>query len=181
MGNTASGEPVKLRIGVVGCGTAGPVAATLLARQGHQVELFERAPECRAVGAGFLLQPSGMTVLRELGIEDEVLSHAAKVDRLHIVEPSGETLLDLHYGEIGEGWFGCGLHRPVLLHHLIRAMEDAGVLMKWDWEAISAERENDGWKLTSAKGEVRGGFDLLIICDGARSKLRDLVGGSNRG
>lgn len=172
---------MKLRIGVVGCGTAGPAAATLLARQGHDVELFERAPECKAVGAGFLLQPSGMTVLRELGIEDEVLAHAAKVDRLHIVEPSGETLLDLPYGEMGEGWFGSGLHRPVLLHHLIRAMEEAGVRVSWDWEIVSAERENDGWQLKSAKGEVRGGFDLLIICDGARSKLRDLIGGSNRG
>ncbi len=58
----------KLRIAIVGCGTAGPAAAVLLKRQGHEVVLFERAPECKAVGAGFLLQPSGMAVLEELGI-----------------------------------------------------------------------------------------------------------------
>jgi 2-polyprenyl-6-methoxyphenol hydroxylase-like FAD-dependent oxidoreductase len=179
----ASGEPAKLRIGVVGCGTAGPAAATLLARQGHEVELFERAPECKAVGAGFLLQPSGMSVLRELGIEEEILAHAARVDRLHIVQPDGETLLDLKYGDLGENWFGCGLHRPVLLHHLMRVMDAAGVTAKWGWEIISAERETGGWKLVSASGETSGGFDLLIICDGARSKLRALVGngGTNRG
>ncbi len=58
----------KLRVAIVGCGSAGPAAATLLARQGHEVRLFERASECRPVGAGFLLQPSGLAVLEELGM-----------------------------------------------------------------------------------------------------------------
>lgn len=65
------------RIAIFGCGTAGPAAAVLLQRQGHQVVLFERANECKAVGAGFLLQPSGMGVLKELGILESVLAHAA--------------------------------------------------------------------------------------------------------
>ena len=101
---------------------AGPAAAVLLSRQGHEVVLFERADECKAVGAGFLLQPSGMVVLKELGILEDVLAHAAKVDRLHVLDAGGDTLLDLHYREIGQGSFGAGLHRPVLLHHLIEAM-----------------------------------------------------------
>src|SRR6478672_3082774 len=104
-----------LRIAIVGCGTAGPAAAVLLRRQGHEIILFERAPECKAVGAGFLLQPSGMAVLEELGIMAEVLAHAAKVDCLHVIDSEGGTLLDLKYGELGQGSFGAGLHRPVLL------------------------------------------------------------------
>ena len=91
--------PPPLRIAVVGCGSAGPAAAVLLRRQGHEVVLFERAPDCKAVGAGFLLQPSGMDVLRELGILEPVLAHAARVTRLHVLESTGNTLLDLRYGE----------------------------------------------------------------------------------
>jgi FAD-dependent urate hydroxylase len=106
-----------LRIAIVGCGTAGPAAAVLLKRQGHDVVLFERAEECKVVGAGFLLQPSGMVVLKELGILEDVLAHAAKVGRLHVLDSGGDTLLDLNYCEIGQGRFGAGLHRPVLLHH----------------------------------------------------------------
>ncbi|RYD31286.1 MAG: FAD-dependent monooxygenase [Verrucomicrobiaceae bacterium] len=173
----------KLRIAVVGCGTAGPAVSILLSRQGHEVVLFERAAECKAVGAGFLLQPSGMVVLKQLGILDEVLSHAAKVDRLHVLDVDGDTLLDLNYQELGRESFGAGLHRPVLLHHLIGCMSDAGVEVCWGWEVGSAVRRDGKWALTATTGQERDSFDLLIVADGARSKLRDLAGqgGVNRG
>jgi 2-polyprenyl-6-methoxyphenol hydroxylase-like FAD-dependent oxidoreductase len=172
-----------LRIAIVGCGTAGPAAAILLRRQGHETVLFERTPDCKAVGAGFLLQPSGMQVLRELGILEPVLAHAAKVNRLHVLEQSGSTLLDLHYEELGHGLFGAGLHRPVLLEHLIRAMRQADVEICWGWEIERATCDQEFWTLRSTDGRQRAGFDLLIVADGARSRLRDIVGtgGVNRG
>lgn len=172
-----------LRIAIVGCGTAGPAAAVLLKRQGHEVILFERAKECKAVGAGFLLQPSGMVVLKELGILGEVLARAARVDRLHVLDMGGHTLLDLRYAEIGQESFGAGLHRPVLLHHLIQAMREAKVEVCWDWEIEAASRSEGRWSLRSTRGEKCCGYDLLIVADGARSRLRDLVGtgGVNRG
>ncbi len=176
-------KPKSLRIAIVGCGTAGPAAAALLSRLGHEVALFERAEECQAVGAGFLLQPSGMGVLKELGILDAVLAHAAKVDFLHVLDDGGKTLLDLNYRELGQGSFGAGLHRPVLLHHLIDAMRAARVEVRWGWEVGHASRSENYWTLTSTTGDECGGFDLLVVADGARSKLRELVetGGVNRG
>jgi 2-polyprenyl-6-methoxyphenol hydroxylase-like FAD-dependent oxidoreductase len=175
--------PPTLRIAIVGCGTAGPAAAVLLRRLGHEVVLFERAPDCKAVGAGFLLQPSGMEVLRGIGILDDILAHAAKVDRLHVLEAGGGTLLDLKYRELGEGNFGAGLHRPVLLHCLIQAMRDAAVEVRWGWEITGVSRSANQWTLAAADGRSCGGFDLLIVADGARSQLRELAGtgGVNRG
>ena len=61
-----------MRIGIVGAGTAGLAAAALLARAGHAVEVLERAPDPGPVGAGLLLQPTGMAVLERLGVLDEV-------------------------------------------------------------------------------------------------------------
>ena len=165
-----------LRIAIIGCGTAGPAAAVLLKRLGHDIVLFERAEECKAVGAGFLLQPSGMVVLKELGILDQVLAHAAKVERLHILNSGGETLLDLNYQELGPEYFGAGLHRPVLLHHLINAMSAEGVGVRWGVEIESISRVDHRWILKSIQGHECGAFDLLIIADGARSKLRDHAG-----
>ncbi|MFD0896073.1 FAD-dependent monooxygenase [Luteolibacter ambystomatis] len=173
----------KLRIAVVGCGSAGPAAATLLERAGHEVVVFERAPECRAVGAGFLLQPSGMAVLDELGIRGAVLERAGKVERLHVVDRREKTVLDLRYAELGEGMFGAGLHRPVLLHFLLQALQVAGVEVRWGAEVADVVRCDDKWTLTMADGGREAGFDLLIVADGARSALRGKLGlqGSDRG
>ena len=52
-----------LRIGIVGYGTGGQAASLLLARDGHRVEVFEQAPHLGPVGAGFLLQPTGLAFL----------------------------------------------------------------------------------------------------------------------
>ena len=174
---------MTLRVAIVGCGTAGPAAAILIRRLGHEVVLFERAEECKAVGAGFLLQPSGMGVLEEIGILTPILAHAAKVTSLNVLNFDGSTLLNLAYRELGENLFGAGLHRPVLLHFLIEAMQAENVEVRWGWEVAHTARKGGKWTLTSSAGATRAGFDLLIIADGARSQLRSIVetGGVNRG
>jgi len=172
-----------MRIAVVGCGSAGPAAAVLLKRQGHDVHVFERADGCRPVGAGFLLQPSGMAVLRELGIYDDVLRFGGKVERLHVVGSAGSDLFQLHYRELGEGMFGLGLHRPVLLHFLLGALRDAGVPVHWGCEVTSLERGPGGWNIQLGGEGWERGFDMLVVADGARSLLRRMLGfvGVDRG
>lgn len=166
-----------MKIAVVGCGAAGAAAAVFLKRDGHDVVVFEQAPEIRAVGAGFLMQPSGMEVLRELGIHDEVVSHASIVKRLHVLERDGRDLMELRYGEIGEGMFGAGLHRPVVIGALIALAEKEGVEIRWGSRVETARRLADGWEIC---GE---GFALLLVADGARSAMRKAIlgGGHDRG
>ena len=60
-----------LHVAIVGYGTAGQAAAILLSRDGHRVEVFERAPKLGPVGAGLLLQPTGLHVLWQMGLLDE--------------------------------------------------------------------------------------------------------------
>ena len=172
-----------LRIAIAGCGTAGPAAAILLRRLGHHVVLFERAPACKPVGAGFLLQPSGMGVLAEIGILDDVLAHASRIDRLPLVNQHGDSLLDLRYRELGGERFGAGLHRPVLLRQLLGAMDAENVETLWGHEITTATRSGGTWTLHTADGGTHRGFDLLVVADGARSKLRTLAasGGIDRG
>jgi len=150
----------------VGCGAAGAAVAVFLKRDGHEVEVFEQAPESRPVGAGFLMQPSGMEVLRELGIYDQIVSRASIIRRLHVLEKDGRDLMELKYEEIGEGLFGAGLHRPVVMGALIALAEREGVMIHWGRRVEHARKLTDGWEV---KGEK---FDLLLVADGARSAMR---------
>ena len=60
-----------MRIGIIGCGIAGQAAAIGLSRDGHDVTVVERFAAARPVGAGLLLQPSGLQVLERLGAREE--------------------------------------------------------------------------------------------------------------
>ena len=170
----ASGARAR-RIGVVGCGTAGPVAALLLARQGREVALFERSPRLRPVGAGFLLQPTGMAVLARLGLLEDVLRDGARVARLTARTANGRTILDLAYADLAADWFGLGLHRATLMDHLTRALARAGVTPVLGFDASSLIRSNDGLRLQSGDGAEAGPFDLVVGADGARSLLRSAL------
>ena len=103
-----------MRIGIIGCGIAGQAAAIALARDGHDVTVFERFAEARPVGAGLLLQPSGQLVLERLGLLDAANKWGAPVDRLHGRTSRDRTIMDLRYAKLGKDVHGLGIHRAAL-------------------------------------------------------------------
>src|SRR3954447_7924835 len=116
---------MPLRVAIVGCGTAGPAAALLLARAGHEVEVLERVPDPSPVGAGLLLQPTGMAVLRELGLLDAIARRGARVERLHGETDRGRVVMDIAYADLEPGLHGLGLHRGALFGALFGALDAA--------------------------------------------------------
>jgi len=153
-----------LSVGVVGAGTAGPAAAILLARAGARVTLFERVAVPSPVGAGILLQPTGLAVLSRIGCLAPVLERGVPVDRLRGVAPSGRTVLDLAYRSRRADLAGLGVHRGSLFDALWKALEPAGVDVR------------TGVEMDDLEAPVLAGFDLVVVADGARSKLRAAVG-----
>ena len=59
-------------IAIASAGPAGLAAALYLERAGHKVTIFERFDEPKPVGSGLMLQPTGLTVLADLGLLDEI-------------------------------------------------------------------------------------------------------------
>jgi 2-polyprenyl-6-methoxyphenol hydroxylase-like FAD-dependent oxidoreductase len=166
----------RWRVAVVGSGSAGPAAALFLTRSGHEVTLFERAEKELAVGAGFLLQPTGLSVLRELGLAEPVLASARRIDGLYCETRTGRVLLDLKYRELRDGMCGLGTHRSALLRILLQACREAGVILEWGREITGLKKGRNGWSLQVEAGGAEGPFDLVLICDGARSRLRGQTG-----
>jgi len=166
-----------LPIAIVGAGTAGLASAIFLARQGFAVRVLERVPELQPVGAGVLLQPSGLAVLHSLRLLDECGGLGAPVSRLYgTTAGNGRVILDTRYEHWQPGSFGMGIHRSVLLTALLEAAQQAGVRID---SGVTISR------FTQTASHVRlyrqdeqgveqpyGDCTSLILADGVRSTLR---------
>ncbi len=164
--------PRRYRVGVVGCGVGGLASASLLARAGHSVDLFERAPRVAAVGAGILLQPSGQLVLERLGLLEEIVRQGEPVDELHALTHRGHTLIRIRWPDAGPDCRAYGLHRG----HLFTALHDqagaAGVRVHTGHEISACRLEPGAAFLRDAHGKEHGPFDFAVAADGSRSCLR---------
>ena len=162
----------RLDVGIIGCGTAGPAAALLLARAGHRVTVYERVAEPGPVGAGILLQPTGQAVLARLGLLERVRARAAPIGRLLCQRTGGRAVVDLCYAEIGAA-VGLGIHRGVLFQALFDALSaEKGVRLELGFEVERVE-DDGGRRQVVARGGARSGpHDLVVIADGADSALR---------
>ncbi|HET8899443.1 MAG TPA: NAD(P)/FAD-dependent oxidoreductase [Rhodanobacteraceae bacterium] len=161
-----------MRIAIVGYGTGGQASAVLLSADGHQVEVFERASALGPVGAGFLLQPTGLSVLWEMGLLDAALAHGAPVTRLFGANDRGRPVMDVRYGDLDPRLFGLGMQRGALFELLDAAWcEDRRIHCGVTITDVDAERG----AVTDAEGRVYAGYDLVIVADGAASRLRGQV------
>ena len=162
----------RKHIAIVGYGTAGQCAAVLLSRDGHRVDVFERVPVPGPVGAGFLLQPSGLEVLWRMGLFGEAVRHGAVVERLYGDTPHGRAVMDMRYAALDVRLAGIGMQRGALFSILAEAWDGhAGVHAGTGIVDIG-----DGRTLVDERGTRHGPFDLVVVADGATSQLRTRAG-----
>ena len=163
---------------IIGAGTAGLAAAILLARQNIQVTLFEKVPQLEPIGAGLLLQPSGLAVFEHLGVLDEALKLGAIVTGLEGQILNGKLLVNSHYHQAGHNLYGLGIHRAALCHILQKKCEEYPSLIKWEMNTDIQKIEENTQEVrvfgTQNKVPFEYCFDAVMIANGARSSLRPL-------
>lgn len=162
----------RLHIAVVGYGTGGQAAAVALSADGHRVEVFEQAPQPRPIGAGFLLQPTGMQALWRLGLLEGALRHGMRIGRLFGESQAGRAVMDMRYHDLDARLFGLGLQRGALFALLDAAWTEGRTLHAGQ---RIAELDADRGLLRDEGGNAHGPFDLVIVADGAASRLRHAV------
>jgi salicylate hydroxylase len=74
---SSAGTP---NVAIVGGGIGGVATAAFLQRAGLPAVVYEQAPELKEVGAGLVLAPNAVRLLRRLGIMDELLDCAVPLD-----------------------------------------------------------------------------------------------------
>src|SRR5690625_4073294 len=166
----------RQRIAIIGAGTAGLSAAILLGRQGHDVTIMERARALTAVGAGILLQPSGLEALSEIGCLDHMRQYGHRVDALYGLTRSGKKIMQVQYAHLNEAHeiFGLGVHRTSLCHVLDTAL-DAVTHKRWlGCEATSLEQNHNEAMVHFRENDMdhREAFDAVLVANGSASRLR---------
>lgn len=163
------GTKRRMRIGIVGYGTAGQAAALFLARDGHAIEIFERSPQLRPVGAGFLLQPTGLGVLDALGLGTAAQARGARIARLHGANAVGRAVMDMRYADLDANAFGLGMTRNALFSLLHERCREVAAIRTGVRVVAIAEDERH---LVDADGAAHGPYDLIVAADGSHSALR---------
>jgi len=144
----------------------------MLARQGRRVVVHERFDEPRPVGAGFMLQPTGLHVLDRLGLTDRVKALGQPLEHIFGREARrGRIVLDIRYADLSsprpDGVNAMGVHRAAIFQVLYDACLAEGVAFETSREIASVA---DG-RLTDASGAIGPAFDLVVDASGARSPI----------
>ena len=150
-----------MRIGIIGAGLCGLATAAFLARDGHAVEILERAPHPRPLGAGLLLQPPGTDILARLNTVPE----GARITRLDSRATSGAPLIQLDYADLAPGLHGTGLTRPAIWSTLLDAATSAGARLL---PACPIASVTEDATAILPSGEQRP-YDLLVIAAGTHT------------
>ena len=168
--------PERYDIGIIGCGTAGSAAALFLSRQGHSVTVYERVHDPLPVGAGIMLQPTGLAVLSRLGLHDEIVARGSRMSGLE-VKTRSHTITKLDYAEIEPNLHGLGIHRGALFEHLFAAVKASSATLRLGTPVEDLEHVRDKVITIGPPGreggERLGAHDVVLVADGARSLLRD--------
>ncbi len=166
---------VPLTIAVLGAGVGGLAAACFLAETGHRVTLIEAFATPRPLGSGLLLQPSGLSVLACLGLDQSVRAAGAQVSKLYGRAVGGTiAVLDVRYASLAPGLFGLGITRTALFTALYQAAQARPIQIITDAPVTGATMlasDGPGGWVETAAGRF-GPFDLIVDASGVHSPLR---------
>jgi 2-polyprenyl-6-methoxyphenol hydroxylase-like FAD-dependent oxidoreductase len=158
-----------------GAGISRLASAIMLARQGWDVCLYEQFAELAPVGAGLMLQPTGLVALERLGLLQDVELLGHPITRL--VGLSGTaTVFDLRYDSLAGNYNALGIHRGALHGILWRSFHRSSAKLVTGCTIDRVKVCSDGRAhFQSEQGETLAGADLLIDASCSSSKLRRLV------
>jgi salicylate hydroxylase len=169
------------KILIAGAGLGGLAAASCLMKAGHDVEVYEQAPQLGEVGAGIQISANAMHVLRHLGLAKAIakvgVQPGAYVFRLH---DTGEIIQQFSLSDEHELLHGAPytqLHRADF-HGLLtaKAREFNSDVIRLDRRVVGFREATDSIEVKFTDGSSARG-DLLICADGLKSVIRDQIVG----
>jgi 2-polyprenyl-6-methoxyphenol hydroxylase-like FAD-dependent oxidoreductase len=153
-----------MKISIIGSGFAGLSSALFLCRHKlNTITLYDKFDKVQTVGAGILIQPSSMEILKKLDLYDQLLKNGEKVYYLEGINHRGRQVFLTSYNDYAPESFGIGIHRSVLFNSLYdKCQMQSNIKFKLNQEITSL-------------ADIRDTSDLLIVANGSHSNLREQV------
>ena len=148
-----------LKIAVIGAGVSGLSVASLLAKAGYNITVFEKSDAISEIGAGVQISPNGFCVLKEMGVSERALKKSICNKSIAICDyQKGKRLLQFEQrSALGNKNFRL-MHRADLIDILLEAAESNKVSIKLGCSADASLLSDQ--------------YSIVIAADGVHSKTR---------
>ncbi|WP_026565792.1 FAD-dependent monooxygenase [Bacillus sp. UNC41MFS5] len=165
-----------MRVLISGASIAGPALAYWLHRHGFGVTVIERAPELRTGGYGVDIRGAAITVLKGMGILDQVRAADTNMTGVYFVNSNGKI-----GGQISESSMGNqqGLDIEIMRDDLSNILFDLTKdTVEYIWgDSIATIHETEAGVEVQFIHSKPQRFDLVVGADGLHSNVRTLTFG----
>ena len=161
----------SLDIAVIGAGIGGLTTAIALRQRGIDAYVYESAPALRASGAGLVLSPNAMQVLRRLGLADRVREAGQPIERAELHDARSGLLQRIDIG-VDYGEPTVAIQRRRLHEILVGDLPMDRVRLNAACESII---DDNGWPTITFTNGRATSPDIIVGADGLRSIVRSFV------
>jgi salicylate hydroxylase len=169
----------KVRVAVIGGGLGGLCAASSLLHRGHDVHVYEAAPQLLEVGGGLTLGPNAMKALRSIGLESLIRSIGWSAEhQLTHNWKSGQVVSRTSSRDAADryGASNCTVHRGELLNAFASVLDPRIVSVGERCESVSSAGDVAVARFANGH-EVEA--DVVVGADGIRSTVRTSLFGED--
>ncbi|MCW9133694.1 FAD-dependent monooxygenase [Bacillus paramycoides] len=165
-----------IRVLISGASITGPALAYWLHRFGFDVTVIERAPALRSGGYAVDIRGAAVTVLRRMGILDQVRAADTSMNGVYFVNSKGEIEGQLSEASLANQQ---GLDIEIMRDDLSSILYDLTKdSIEYIWgDSITAIQETEAGVEVQFIHEKPQTFDLVIGADGLHSNVRSLTFG----